>query len=153
MRHGQGHLFEADGALYLKAAWINDCLTGTAELFMANNDHFIGQMANNRKHGKGVYKYSDGTVYEGEFREDSQTGRGVLRYLNGDVYEGGLVDGLFSGEGRYHYKEEGMVYEGHWRNGVEYGKGVFVYQGQFRIETVLEQRQLLTFNMVNIAKQ
>lgn len=32
---------------------------------MPNNDYFIGLMSKNKKNGKGIYKYSNGTIYEG----------------------------------------------------------------------------------------
>ena len=40
-------------------------IVGVAETFMQNNDYYIGEMLNNKKHGRGIYKYNDGTVYEG----------------------------------------------------------------------------------------
>ena len=39
-------------------------------------------------HGMGIYIYSDGVVYEGQFEEDKKTGFGVYKWLDGRQYEG-----------------------------------------------------------------
>ena len=41
-----------------------------------------------QRHGRGVYRYADGDVYEGDYKDNKKHGRGVFRYTSGDVYEG-----------------------------------------------------------------
>ena len=36
----------------------------------------------------GIYIYSDGVVYEGQFEEDKKTGFGIYKWLDGRQYEG-----------------------------------------------------------------
>ena len=43
-------------------------------------------------HGKGVMEYSDGTVYDGEFKQGRLDGPGVLKRVDGEVRTGTFVD-------------------------------------------------------------
>ena len=40
------------------------------------------------KHGKGVYKYASGDIYEGNYQYGLKHGFGCLRFHNGDTYSG-----------------------------------------------------------------
>ena len=46
-------------------------------------------------------KYSDGRVYEGEFKDWMPHGRGILKYLNGRVDEGEFKNGQIQVIQRY----------------------------------------------------
>ena len=50
-------------------------------------------MTSGRKHGKGIFTWSNGQRYEGEWADDLINGKGVLHYTNGDRYEGTFKDG------------------------------------------------------------
>ena len=50
-------------------------------------------------------------MYEGSFVNDKKHGRGVIRYSNGDVYEGGWVANKREGPAIYRYSD-GSVYSG-----------------------------------------
>ena len=41
-----------------------------------------------RKHGKGVYKWLDGSTYEGDFKKDLRHGNGLFKWSNGESYKG-----------------------------------------------------------------
>ena len=45
-------------------------------------------------------KYSNGSIYNGEWKHGMRNGEGVLRYRNDDVYKGNWVDGKKDGEFR-----------------------------------------------------
>jgi hypothetical protein len=52
---------------------------------------YIGQVADNEKkqrQGTGLMLYSNGRLYEGDWREDKREGRGYERYQNGSIYTG-----------------------------------------------------------------
>lgn len=56
-------------------------------------------------HGKGVYRYSEGDVYSGEWREDKRHGKGTVTYVSSkgsvvEKYEGDWVNGKMHGHGR-----------------------------------------------------
>jgi hypothetical protein len=38
--------------------------------------------------GYGVHKYSNGDVYEGEYKKDLKHGKGTLKYSNGTIKGG-----------------------------------------------------------------
>ena len=47
-----------------------------------------------KMHGRGVYRYADGAVYEGEFKDGKKHGRGVYRSANGSIaHDGQWKDG------------------------------------------------------------
>eukprot|EP01062_Namystynia_karyoxenos_P015666 TRINITY_DN15697_c0_g1_i1.p1 TRINITY_DN15697_c0_g1~~TRINITY_DN15697_c0_g1_i1.p1 ORF type:complete len:592 (+),score=180.33 TRINITY_DN15697_c0_g1_i1:77-1852(+) len=95
-------------------------------------------------HGKGIYSWSNGDRYEGEFRRNMQCGRGKFTYACGGHYDGewlddqqhgnghledvnGVYDGEFAkderhGFGKQRYKN-GDEYEGEWRHDKRHGKG------------------------------
>jgi len=48
---------------------------------------YEGDWKDDKRHGTGKYTSSLGT-YEGEWSHDQRNGKGIMRYANGDVYEG-----------------------------------------------------------------
>ena len=52
-------------------------------MYLAVNSDFL----NNKRHGRGKYTNSDGTVFEGMYHEGELDGYGIKKYYNGDVYE------------------------------------------------------------------
>jgi hypothetical protein len=87
--------------------------------------------------GHGIYRYPDGSVYQGEFVNGDRQGQGTYRYADGGVYQGQFVKGQRHGQGTHQYPD-GEVYEGEFVNGYRHGKGICkcsngsVYQGEFR---------------------
>ncbi len=43
------------------------------------------------KHGQGVFRYGNGNVYTGQFRNNDREGRGHLKFASGDEYEGMII--------------------------------------------------------------
>ena len=43
---------------------------------------------NGKKNGKGIYKWLDGSTYEGDFEEDLRHGNGLFQWANGESYKG-----------------------------------------------------------------
>ena len=39
---------------------------------------YEGEWSNNKRHGKGVYKYPDGNTYEGDWEHGKKQGEGAL---------------------------------------------------------------------------
>lgn len=44
------------------------------------------------KNGKGVLEYSDGSKYEGYFKDDMREGKGQLKDVEGGVYVGDFAN-------------------------------------------------------------
>ena len=71
-----------------------------------------------KKDGFGKYFWSNGSVYEGNFKNGQIEGKGSSHLLpgkftctNGDIYDGNWSQGLKNGEGTLFYKS-GAKYEG-----------------------------------------
>lgn len=54
-------------------------------------------------------------------------GKGVYRYRNGSVYDGDWQNGERNGFGRKE-DEDGYVYEGEWKNNCRHGKGITTWK-------------------------
>jgi len=92
------------------------------------------------REGRGVMRYVNGNVYDGEWKAGNPWGRGVLRYANGDVYDGEFKAGLREGRGVMRLADgtNGQGYEGEWKAGLPEGHGVMrlkngnVYDGEWK---------------------
>lgn len=76
--------------------------------------------------GKGTYRYADGIVYKGQFREGRRHGEGVFTLPNGDTYSGQFADDVYNGFGVFRFTD-GSRYEGQFVNGVYHGYGVYFF--------------------------
>lgn len=83
--------------------------------------------------------YPDGSIYEGEFRNDKFNGNGIL-ITKEFRYEGGFLNGKKNGKGKIEYIAEGQVYEkyeGNFINDYKDGYGIEIlengtcYKGNF----------------------
>lgn len=52
------------------------------------NDIYEGEWTNDRKHGKGTYKFGNGDVYTGDWNSDKMHGKGKFVTNDGKVCEG-----------------------------------------------------------------
>ncbi|MFK5981612.1 MAG: hypothetical protein QM499_01770, partial [Flavobacteriaceae bacterium] len=68
------------------------------------------------KNGFGVYKWSDGDKYEGEWKSGKFEGKGKYYYSNGSTFDGVYKLGKKHGEGVF-IKANGDEYEGLWQEG------------------------------------
>jgi hypothetical protein len=87
-------------------------------------------------HGKGIYKWTNGNTYEGDWVKGILTGKGTFKWKSGDVYTGEFVNGELNGKGIKNYAN-GNVFEGDWVKGEQTGNGIYkwtngdVYTGEF----------------------
>lgn len=66
--------------------------------------------------GQGIFYYSDGSRYIGDFSAGEAKGKGICHYMNGDRYEGGWENHAPNGEGIMYF-QSGLVYGAIWQNG------------------------------------
>lgn len=104
---------------------------------------YIGERNSfNRFHGQGVYTYTNGSIYEGQWVDGRKQGQGKQMHPDGSVYTGDWRDNQMHGHGRMRWTN-GDIYEGTWSDGHMHGKGVFTsangdrFQGSF----VVNQRE------------
>ena len=75
---------------------------------------YDGEWSWSKMHGQGCFKFSNGDVYRGTFKDNQRHGQGTCRAVNGDVYQGEWRFGLQHGRGRWETKD-GMIYDGEWK--------------------------------------
>jgi hypothetical protein len=63
--------------------------------------HYLGEIKDGVRHGKGLMRYKSGRLFEGHWRNDLREGRGYERYANGHTYEGCYHKGKPHGYGVY----------------------------------------------------
>ena len=62
-------------------------------------------------HGKGIYKWPDGTEYIGDYKDDIREGKGIFKWKNGIMFEGNFVKGKPEGKGEMKYKNNKIEVE------------------------------------------
>jgi len=106
------------------------------------------------RHGNGVQLYDIDDAkckckYEGSWSFDKKNGRGVAHFPDGSIYEGDFKDDKFEGVGKFVWKT-GHVYIGNWKEGKMDGIGEFkhrdghILQGQF-INNYMHDKELDIF--------
>ncbi|OQV14071.1 putative Radial spoke head 10-like protein B [Hypsibius exemplaris] len=89
--------------------------------------------------GIGRLIFPDGTIFDGEVQDSEVGRRGIYRWSDGSVYEGNLREGMRHGYGRFFDAASGSFYSGSWHYAHmhDYGKMVFYgsdknfYQGSW----------------------
>ena len=79
-----------------------------------------------QREGFGKLFLSDGSIYEGFFKENKMEGRGRLLNIEGFIYEGEFKNNLACGYGKY-VGLDGTVYKGTWDNNKQNGIGDVTY--------------------------
>ena len=146
-RHGDGVVCTyADGSKFLGSYRYDEPSEGT---LICENLTYTGTFAPGfRFHGsRGKLAKSNGSTYEGEFRNSLYHGSGKMTYPDSSVYTGEFLEGkrhgvgtLLLGAGAKGKEEEKDIrpsYSGDWRNDLREGEGTEklptgdVYQGHF----------------------
>ena len=89
----------------------------------SNGDSYEGEFSFGRRHGTGVFTWADGKRYEGDFEEDVRKGTGSLAWPDGTTYDGDFDNGNLHGKGRLRWPS-GEVYLGWFENGQMCGFGI-----------------------------
>lgn len=76
--------------------------------------------------GKGIAKFNDGSIYDGDWKAGVMEGEAKFTLHNGDIYEGSWVNNQYD-EGKYTSKADGSYYVGKFKDGLGYEGGGFWY--------------------------
>jgi 1-phosphatidylinositol-4-phosphate 5-kinase len=96
------------------------------ELSLPNGESYSGSLLGNVPEGQGKYVWSDGCVYDGEWRRGMRNGLGKIQWPSGVSYEGEFSGGYIHGTGTY-IGPENLTYKGRWRFNLKHGLGYQVY--------------------------
>jgi hypothetical protein len=107
---------------------------------------YTGEWKDDKKHGKGTYRWDNGMVYEGDWIENMRTGQGKFTWPNKQVYEGGWLNDRRHGAG-YMTMPDGSKIEGTWTNDILNGpvklfdtSGKFIETGMFKNNTRIDKK-------------
>ena len=114
----------------------------------SNGDKYIGEIRNDKRHGRGTYTWANGSKFSGEFENDFRTygtytfvsgnvykgeflnekkhGQGTFFWVNGNKYVGGFLNEKKHGQGTFFWVN-GDKYVGQWRNDYLHGQGTYYY--------------------------
>lgn len=100
----------------------------------SNGYRYEGEWKDGDRDGQGKLYYANGECcYEGEWRQGEKNGYGIYYYANKDCFKGEWKDGKINGRGTYYYAN-GNCYEGEWKNGIINGVGRYYYANGNRYE-------------------
>eukprot|EP00808_Paulinella_micropora_P020119 g52823.t1 len=134
---GTGTLTDLAGQSY-QGEWLQGKKSGCGRLFTHGTEvGYVGEWQSDMKHGFGVQRWRDGSVYQGEYANDLLNGIGVYNMSDDSRYEGEWKDNRKHGWGSFFYASGGQ-YEGQWKDDEQdgYGKSTDsegqVYGGEFK---------------------
>jgi hypothetical protein len=91
------------------------------------NGTYVGKMdIRGKRCGKGIYTFSNGDRYEGEFSENEFSGEGIYYFADESVYEGEFRNSDFNGFGKYS-TADGYVYIGEHKDNRSHGYGKYYF--------------------------
>ena len=107
---------------FIEGVWENNKLYGKGT-YVDFHSVYIGGFKNDKKHGYGVYRWNDGTKYEGEWYNNQMNGQGVKTYSSGGLkkYEGEWKENTWHGNGVATYAS-GEIKRGNWKNNILVGE-------------------------------
>ena len=113
----------------------NKNIAFVTELDRKNSGKYTGQIdkKTNKREGRGIQVWPDGSRYDGWWENDMANGYGRLIHADGDVYTGEWKNDKASGYGTYKHLD-GAVYEGHWHMDSQNGRGMETWPDGARFE-------------------
>lgn len=91
---------------------------------------YNGDYVNGKRHGKGQWRSSKdltkSSSYVGEYKLDQKHGQGLYTWASGNVYKGEYWEDERNGFGRMEWID-GSIYEGEWLNGIQHGFGKMTF--------------------------
>jgi len=98
-----------------------NCDNGKGKFKYSDNSTYQGQFKNGFRNGKGRLQSHEG-IYVGDFIRNLKDGEGKITYPSGDTYIGQFKKGYFHGKGKF-TSHNGDIYKGEWSDGKREGQG------------------------------
>ncbi|CAN0240861.1 unnamed protein product, partial [Ectocarpus sp. 8 AP-2014] len=84
---------------------------------------YDGHWREYKRHGQGLFAFSNGDVYEGQWSHGEMTGEGKYQHASGEMYKGQFKNGRMHGQGTYSWPSTRQCYTGKWKEGLRHGHG------------------------------
>ena len=94
-----------------------------------DGSYYNGEIKNNLFEGYGIFHWKEGKEYKGLWKGGKMCGYGIMKYSDGTRYEGNFENGKREGFGKYIFNQN-KYYEGEWKKGKQDGKGLFYNKGK-----------------------
>lgn len=105
--HGQGAFVYPSGDAYIGVWEAGQRLDGHGEMRWSDGSHYTGEWRNDKRHGRGKFRYANGDVFDGLWNSDRRVdGVGTMMFANGDRYDGEFRENEISGAGTLTYSGE-----------------------------------------------
>jgi hypothetical protein len=101
-----------------------DCVNGSGAYKLSDGSVYNGQWKDGKFNGKGTYKWPDGLIYNGEFKDGKFNGKGTYKWPDGSVYTGQYKNNKRDGQGTFKDSDK-TVYKGQWKDGEKNGQGTY----------------------------
>ena len=88
--------------------------------------------------------------YEGYYKEGFYDGKGLYKYTDVDIYNGNCKNDLRERQGTYMYTH-GNKHEGQWKEGKKHGEGTYINKNLCKLSKESEEKKDLLTN-VRLAK-
>ena len=104
------------------------------EKLLKTGDIYKGSYNKGKFNGIGTYIWENGTIYQGEWKENTMSGYGIIKYINNNnnnnninnyYYEGEIKNGYMNGLGYFYFN--GNKYIGNYIKDLKEGFGIFVW--------------------------
>ena len=86
---------------------------------------YEGYWLNDTQNEYGIEKWSDDSIFFGEYSDGKKNGIGIYIWKDGR-YEGEFINNKFEGYGIYFYNKN-KIYMGHWEDNKKNGYGIFIF--------------------------
>ena len=104
---------------------------------------YDGEYANDLRHGTGRFLWVNGESYKGDYLKDERTGKGIYDWPDGSQYKGDFLAGKRHGMGRF-LSSDGVIYEGEWFDDLQHGTGTLTYSDGRSLKGIWRQGELVT---------
>ncbi|MBP9153000.1 MAG: hypothetical protein KBF73_12005 [Flavobacteriales bacterium] len=105
---------------------------------------YTGEWKDDKKEGKGVFRWENGMSYEGDWKANKRSGHGKFTWPNKQVFDGTWVDDRRTGAGVL-YMPDGSRYEGVWTNDNLNGKvKLFDKDGKLKETATFKENQKIS---------
>lgn len=111
-----------------------DCTNGLGTYAYSDGSKYEGQFKQHQRHGWGKFYYSNGDTYVGDFNHNFEEGYGTIIYQNGKLNKGSWFKGEFLGDKLVSKGKNNGCIEGDCVSGIGkfiYQDGTMTYEGDF----------------------